>query len=183
MDKELKIFALEYIKLHDDLLKEEKLALGDFVMEASDEQVKFMLMTGEVKDKLTEEDLSFIKEGGDVVLYNPTWGQLGRMFTKGQNYETGIQAGIKGTLLAAAVAAIALKAYKEYLSKAARACKGKKGVDKKNCMSKFKKEAQKTKIANLQKGLTMCPKTKNPQTCKNKLQTKISKEKAKMGAL
>ena len=43
MDKDLKIFALEYVKVHDNLLKEEKLAIGKFVMETSDEQVLYML--------------------------------------------------------------------------------------------------------------------------------------------
>lgn len=62
MDKQLKIFALEYIKKHGNLLKEEKLALGKFVMEASDNQVKFMLATGEVKDKLTKEDTHYLNK-------------------------------------------------------------------------------------------------------------------------
>jgi len=61
MDKNLKIFALKYVKLHNDLLKEEKLAIGEFIMEASDKQVSYMLLTGEVKDKLTKEDINFIK--------------------------------------------------------------------------------------------------------------------------
>lgn len=193
MDKELKIFALEYVKLQDDLFKEEKLAIGKFIMEASDEQVAYMLFTGEVKDKLTKEDLSYLGEQdtsiqeGDVILYNPSWGQLGRMFTKGQTYERGVTTGVGGTLaaaaLVAAVSAIAYKTYKNYFSKAAKACKGKEGLAKKNCIAKFKKDAQKAKLADMQKGISFCAKTKDPESCKHKLQGKINKEKAKMGAL
>ena len=62
MDNQLKIFALEYVKIHDDLLKEEKFAIGQFIMESSDDQVRFMLITGEVKDNLTKEDVNSIKE-------------------------------------------------------------------------------------------------------------------------
>ncbi len=61
MDKTLKIFALKYVKKHD-LLKEEKLAIGKFIVEADDNQVKFLLLTGEVKDSLTEDDQKLVKE-------------------------------------------------------------------------------------------------------------------------
>jgi len=176
MDKQLKIFALEYIKEHDGLLKEERLALGQFVMEASDNQVKFMLFTGEVKDKLSEEDITYIKE-------------LDPMLFPGANpgekiaFGAGFGSGLAVVAYSALIAVAAVKAYKKYISKAGKACKGLLGNEKTNCLNKFKKQAQVAKIKTFQSGLSKCSKTKNPVKCKAKLQSKINKEKAKMGAL
>ena len=171
MDKDLKIFALEYVKIHDDLLKEQKLAIGKFIMEASDDQVKYMLLSGEVKDKLTREDLKFTKE---------SW--------QGQYMSTASQQDLAAGGASAAIwSMIAIKAahvaYKRFLSQAAKACKGMSGLDKTNCMSKFKKKAQAAKVQSLQSGLSKCSKDKNPAKCKAKVQKALNKEKAKMGAL
>jgi len=65
MDKSLKIFALQYVKEHDNLTKEQKLGVAEFIMEGSDEQVKFLLATGEVKDKLTQEDKTLLNKCND----------------------------------------------------------------------------------------------------------------------
>ena len=59
MDKKLKIFALEHIKKHD-LSKGEKIALGEFVMNSDDNLIRFMLATGEVKDELTQKEISYL---------------------------------------------------------------------------------------------------------------------------
>jgi hypothetical protein len=168
MSNQLKIFALEYVKLHDNLLKEQKLAIGQFIMEASDEQVVFMLATGEIKDKLKEQDLSFIEE---IDMKAPV------------EFQAGLGTGLAVAVYSAAIAVGALKAYKRFLSKAARTCKGKSGIEKTNCMNKFKKQAQAAKVQALQGGISKCSKTKDPAKCKVKLQGKINKEKAKMGAL
>jgi hypothetical protein len=176
MDKDLKIFALEYVKLHDRLLKEQKLAIGQFIMEASDDQVSYMLLTGEVKDKLNEKDLLYIKEIDMNVMPGANMDQ-----------KTAFGAGLGSGLAAAAYTAMivvgAVKAYKRFLSKAARSCSGKSGHEKTSCMNKFKKQAQVAKVKALQGGMGKCAKTKDPTSCKSKLQAKINKEKAKMGAL
>ena len=190
MDKDLKIFALEYVKLHDHLLKEQKLAIGQFIMEASDDQVKYMLLSGEVKYGLTEENKmlakSFIEEYSGLDQYHAgqvSGSAMGRM----QGHEAGHSQGVQSTLTAVAIVASVATAsyavYKRFLSKAAKACKGKGGLEKTNCMSKFKKQAQAAKIKELQSGMTKCTKSKDPTSCKAKLQGKINKEKAKMGAL
>jgi len=179
VDKQLKIFALNYVKEHDNLTKEQKLGVAEFIMEASDEQVKFLLTTGEVKDKLTEEDNKLLKkrinEGGfdniiatiiDNLLVSPveTSGVL-----------------ISVSALIAAVGVASMKVYQIILSKAARTCKGKSGNEKISCFNKFKRDAQTAKIKALQLAISKCSKTKNPSSCKNKLQSKINKEKSKIG--
>jgi hypothetical protein len=179
MSKELKIFALEYVKLHDNLSKEQKFAIGDFIMEASDDQVNYLLATGEVKDKLTEEDKTLLKEVSDYEAASDTGKYLGQ--------QAGIRAGGLGALatmaVVAAVVVAAMKIHKSFLSKAARSCKGKSGLDKTNCMVKYKKQAQAAKVKTLQSGMSKCAKTKDPSSCKAKLQAKINSEKAKIGAL
>jgi len=184
MDKELKIFALEYVKLHDHLLKEQKLAIGQFIMEASDDQVKYMLVSGEVKDKLTEEDKNLFEAmiGGSSDSANSGVGAVQKL----ANYLS--QHGVKskhlvGAALAGLIISYSYWVYKDYLSKAARACKDKRGKEKAICMKEFKKKAQAAKIQALQAGMSKCAKTKDPTSCKSKLQGKINKEKAKMGAL
>lgn len=177
MDKDLKIFALEYVKIHDDLLKEQKLAIGKFIMEASDDQVKYMLLSGEVKDKLTEDDKKLVESDGAI---------LDSM--QSQWMSTSAQQDLAASGASAAIwSMIAIKAahvaYKRFLSQAAKACKGMSGLDKTNCMSKFKKKAQAAKVQSLQSGLSKCSKDKNPAKCKAKVQKALNKEKAKMGAL
>jgi hypothetical protein len=107
---------------------------------------------------------------------------------KSQTFKKGVYAGqtqgamVVGGIAAAALAiTLAAKVYKNYLSKAARACKGKKGLDKQQCMRKAKIEAQKQKVMSLTKAQgTVCKKNKNPEKCVSKLKLKIAKEKIKM---
>jgi Tfp pilus assembly protein PilE len=98
-------------------------------------------------------------------------------------FERGVVGSVQVAVVVAAVAVLAYQAYKRFLSKAARSCKGKSGLDKTNCMVKYKKQAQAAKVKTLQSGMSKCAKTKDPAKCKTQLQGKISKEKAKMGAL
>jgi hypothetical protein len=178
MNNNLKIFALEYVKLHDNLTKEQKLGVGRFIVEANDDQINFLLLTGEVKDKLTKEDKSLIETS-----------DFSSGFDKGfmHGAEAGAVGGIVVTLAATAVLAAAtaagIVAYKRFFSKAARACKDKGGIHKTSCMNKFKRQGQAARIKALQAGMVKCAKTKDPAKCKSKLQGKINKEKAKMGAL
>ena len=68
------------------------------------------------------------------------------------------------------------------MSQAGKECKGKSGVEKTNCLAKFKQKAQAEKIKTMKAAMAKCSKTKDPATCKNKIQLAISKEKSKMGA-
>lgn len=179
MDKELKIFALEYVKLHDRLIKEEKLAIAEFIMNASDEQVIYLLATGEVKNSVTKEEVENLLE---------YFGESGYSFkekvelflSRGLIPDSAKPWAVLG--IAAIAAAAGILAYRKKFSAAAKACASRQGTDKKACINKFKMDAQKAKIAVMQKGLAACGKTKDPAKCKAKLSAKIAKEKAKLGA-
>jgi len=187
MSKELKIFALEYVKLHDHLLKEQKLAIGQFIMEASDDQVKYMLITGEVKDNLTEEDIvltkRLIQEKSPFAAGWESGVEHGEKYGGYKGYNRGVQNALTAVAIVAAVVTASYAIYKRFLSKAAKACKEKGGLEKTNCMVKYKKQAQAARIKELQAGMSRCEKSKDPSTCKLKLQKRINKEKAKMGAM
>jgi len=92
-----------------------------------------------------------------------------------------------GVIGYAALAALILTAgyyvYKNYLSKAARACKGKKGPEKKSCMVKFKRDGIRARIALLDRTKVKCKVTSNPELCVGKINKKVIKLKAKLGEL
>ena len=166
MDNQLKIFALEYVKLHDDLIKEEKLAIGQFIMEASNDQVKFLLATGEVKDKLTTEDSELVES------WDSQWLNTGQ--------QVGIFAsGVQAAVAAALVIKAGTMAYKRFFSQAAKSCTGKSGSEKTDCIQKFKDKAKQAKVKTLRSGLGKCSKSKNPEKCK----AKINKELARTGSM
>lgn len=58
----LKEFTYQYILLHDNLTKDEKLQVGQFVKEASEEQVMALLLSGECKKELREKEGEFVRE-------------------------------------------------------------------------------------------------------------------------
>jgi hypothetical protein len=171
---DIKIFTSFYIDEHDNLSDDEKSQLHQFVIEATMDQMKCLLIEGIMKDKTS------LREGG--------WGAAVSAINNykdpiGASFKAGQASGMQAAAVVALAGALAYKAYKRFLSKAAKACKGKSGVEKTNCMSKFKQDAQKAKIQAMQSALSKCGNTKDPTTCKQKIQAKISKEKAKMGQL
>ena len=168
---EMKLFTYFYIDSHERLTKEEKEVFYNFTQRASQRQVEHLLLTGEmvkeseVLDEYTAGGVTYVSGGASTAqtIFNNT------------NKEVAVAA------LIALVLAASYKVYRDYLSKAAKACKGKQGADKRNCMSEFKKKARKAKVMAMQKNISKCSRTKNPSECKRKLQAKIAMEKAKMG--
>ena len=174
MDKELKIFALEYIKLHDGLIAEEKLALGEFVMEASDEQVKFMLFTGEVKDNLTEEDLESIKEVSFSVTPSSAWNPSSiDVHLRNIGSE---EFNIAALAAVALIARLGYKVYKDRFGKYGKQCSHLKHghPERKKCERAAKSKALQAQVSALKKTMTkICPKSKDPDKCKTGTEKKI----------
>jgi hypothetical protein len=86
-------------------------------------------------------------------------------------------------VLVAAATAAAHRAYKIYLSKAGRACAGTKGTEKRECLVKFRKAGYQAKMNSYLKAKGDCAKSKNPEACKRRLDSKIKKVKYKIGTL
>jgi len=84
---------------------------------------------------------------------------------------------VGGAAMAALVGYAAMKTYKNFFSKAAKSCAGQ--ADKKLCMNKFKKQAIMKQAADMQRGVGVCAKVKNPEKCKAGIGKKIAGLKAK----
>lgn len=197
---DIKLFAGYYVYFQENLSNSDKITFFNFIKESTDNQVSHLLMTGKM---LSEEMLQEVFPKGVVAYsgwfkdmqnvvqsfsgYNSgeAWQALTRMVMKtGEaSYKAGKTQGmitVAGIAAAALAVTLAAKVYKNYLSKAARACKGKKGPEKQQCMRKAKMNARKEKITSLTKAQGICSKTKNPGQCVAKLKLKIAKEKAKI---
>jgi hypothetical protein len=88
---------------------------------------------------------------------------------------------VLGGTVAAGLAIMAVsKLGKRFLSQSAKACKGKSGAEKTDCMTKFKNDAIQKQIELLSQSKGACSQTKNPGECTKKLDGKIADLKGKM---
>lgn len=92
----LKEFAYQYITLHDNLTRDEKLYVGNFVKEASDEQVMALLLSGECREKLAEGEGKYVKllfeasPAADIITKGSEFiGKVGKAGITGQSPSTG----------------------------------------------------------------------------------------------
>lgn len=168
---ELKEFTFYYILEHDNLTKAEKLQLGEFVKEANEDQVNYLLLTGRPCGGKAAKD--FAEKNPELV---------SEVYQARDIEAAGVAGMLTATLLAYTGYALGT-IWKQYLSKAARECKGFTGLEKKSCMVKFKKQAVKKQLTAVSSGKSKCAKTKDPVVCKRKLDLKIRKLKAKLGEL
>jgi len=91
-----------------------------------------------------------------------------------------IAIGIGVALLVGSAVAVGIVAYKKFFSQAAKACKGRSGNDKENCINSFKSKAAEHYISAIQNKKKDCKETKNPKQCIQKMDSKINKLKAKI---
>ena len=168
---DLKEFAIFYVNEHDRLSKEEKQLFYNFIKEASDDQVTYLLTTGKMKNTLTESDRNLVSEFGIEK------GWTGPVFDFGQ-LPLGAAA-VGASVVAALIARSAYRLYKDKLSKIGKQCSHfKHGSKERNeCELKAKNKAKEIEIAALKKLSNMCVKSKNPSECKEKIMKKIAKIK------
>jgi hypothetical protein len=109
--------------------------------------------------------------------------EAGKQAGKIVGKKAGMVQGLATAAIAALIITISYRFYKRFLSKAARVCRGKKFSEKTSCMNRYRIEAMKGQMLQLQKGFKICSKTKNPKKCKYKITKKIRRLKVKLGAL
>ena len=198
----LKYFALTYIDLQENLDQTDKNYLGSFIDMASESEIENLLATGEAI--LSEAgdggfmagslDIGGERVGGIIDLQHlqrvidnaiKKKGSTSWESGYGAGHGTGIEKGAVGGLAAATVAALIItvsyRIYKRFLSKAARACKNLGGEAKTSCMNKYKMQSKRTHIAQLQKGRSICSKSKKPGKCTASIDKKIRKLKVQLG--
>jgi len=89
--------------------------------------------------------------------------------------------GLGAAAVAALVGFLGYKIYKNYFSQAAKACKG--APDKKACMAKVRAGAISKAAATINSQKANCKKSADPAKCAAKLDAKLAKMRAKVGAL
>jgi flagellar biosynthesis/type III secretory pathway protein FliH len=205
---DIKYLALTYINLQDNLTIQEKNNLAKFVVEATEDKVIELLVEGEILNEAG--GLAVVGSKNLVIGSTPYSGimsidqlqtavnsalkrsqevgrQRGWQTGEEAGYETGMQTGATGAFAAAAIAALVItvsyKVYKRFLSKAARACKNLAGDAKTSCMNKYKRESLKAQVTELQKGRSICSKSKDPGKCTLKIDKKLHNIKVKLGAV
>lgn len=87
---------------------------------------------------------------------------------------------VGGLMMAGILGYAAHKTYKNFFSKAAKACQGKTGTEKSQCMVNYRKSAIKLQIKDLMASSSACSKSKDPAKCKTKIKQKIDKLKLKL---
>jgi hypothetical protein len=210
---DIKYFASHYVSFKDNITENNKVILVKWIMEASDAEIKSLLIRGDYifhQESVEEFDkiIWFLNENFAIgVGDSKFWAGIvdvqklksaiekaaeiakekGYAGGKEAGREIGREAGMVQGLATAAVAALVItvsyKAYKRFLSKASRACRGKKFAEKTSCMNKYKRDAMKKRLMDLNTGMSSCSKTKNPSKCKAKIINKARKLKAKLGTL
>lgn len=164
MDKRLRIIA-GAIVTESKLSKEAKVQLLNFIQkEASDIQIKALLLDGKILPKIdeqTEEIINdrFISRESDLVIAAGGAAMVG--------------------LIVAGIASEINKIRKRILTKAGRACKSYTGDMHSKCVNKFKKESLGKELQLLQRGKEACKKSKDPKKCIASLDKKIIKTKKK----
>lgn len=74
-------------------------------------------------------------------------------------------------------------AYNKIFSKAQKACSGMPQADKSMCLRKFKLQAYTNQLRTLRSSMSKCKDTKNPNDCKDKMNTKIKAIQFKINML
>jgi len=75
---------------------------------------------------------------------------------------------------------LASKAYKTFMDKAEKTCRDYTGPQKTDCLKRFRAQAVKAQMAQLQKGKSMCGKDRNPEKCRARLDDKLAKLNVKL---
>ena len=89
-------------------------------------------------------------------------------------------AGVAAAALASLIAYAGYQVYKRHFSKAAKACAGKEGPAKTQCIAGFKKQATSAQAQTLMKASAACAKSKDPQKCKAAVRAKVEKARSRM---
>jgi hypothetical protein len=177
---DLKYFALTYINLQDNLTEQEKNKLAKFVVESTEDQIKFLLSKGCMTNKKSElNEVEGINVGGlkGATFLGSDSGFLN--ITLGPNALTALAA-VGGITAAALLITAAAKVYNRFISVAGRKCQDYKGgISRELCLVTVKTEAVKKQMEQLSKVKSACSKSKDPKKCSSKIESRLAKLKLK----
>lgn len=85
--------------------------------------------------------------------------------------------------IVAATTAAAYAVYKRYMTAGSRACSGRSGMERRDCLRAYRKKALQARITALQQQRVRCDNTRNPQKCKSQIDMEIKKIRYKISTL
>jgi len=168
---DLKLFSASYASIHESVSIEDKKIIFNFIKEANEEQLHYLLTAGQMVKKESEK-LNEIGMSG-------AFGKTIITLSKG---ESQIAAGVA----AAALIYLAIKASKKLADSTDPAeCKQyKSGSEaRKKCLRMYKANNVKRQIQMIKSKMSLCNNSRNPEKCKFKLKNKIRSLEVKVKAL
>jgi len=85
--------------------------------------------------------------------------------------------------IVAAITASAYAVYKRYMTAGSRACRGRSGMERRDCLRGYRKKALQARITALQQQRTRCDNSRNPEKCKSGIDMEIKKVRYKISTL
>ncbi len=180
MDIDLKLLTLEYIKQQDNLPIEDKVSLGKFVMESSDNQVLTLLSTGKMVNEAYMGNLG--GPGGLTITQalNSLNVTLGPKAIEVGQYAVGGAAVIGALMMFGAIVKLASSFYDDVIHKYKRKCSDYHGGKARElCIAEVTSKGLKLQIQKLQGAKKYCSKSKDPKRCGVKVNEKIQTIKFK----
>ena len=195
---DLKLFALFYIKEDEWLTDKEKVKLMEFVEVSNDEQVLYLLATGQLQlDESVTMPLvakavdaiqggiaakalySASKAGGQVYM---TKRYLSKSIPKEKPWgQTSLN--LTGTAMSALATALALKMNKKYIAKMDKKCSNEKGLAKKTCHNKIRRDGIRAEIVSLTSMKVRCRKAKDTDICIRNIDKRIKELQNRMDSI
>ena len=171
---ELKKDTLAYILIQNNLTKEEKIQLGEYVVKSNENQLLYLLKNGNIMT----EAASVTYVGG---LDGLTLVKAGKVL--------GVSIGVKAQAIIASLGALALtvvvaaalkRIYVDYIDKHGKKCRDYgRGKAHELCIKTVKNQAITQQINKAKEYQKYCSKNKNPVKCRSKIDEKIKKLKRK----
>jgi hypothetical protein len=159
--EDLKLFALFYIKEDETLSKKEKIKLMNYVEGTSDEDLLFFLATGQFSsDKFYKIQEMPTASGIATAISISDARDLAEEKTLSSSTFR-----LTGAAVSALAFSVAHKINKKYMQETKRQCDSEKGIAKKTCYNKIRRDAIRVEMVSLNSSKTKCQKTKNPETC------------------
>jgi hypothetical protein len=158
---DLKLFALYYIKEHE-ISDKDKLKLMGFVENANDEEILFLLATGQ----MPSESNFVVKEidGQAYRLEKVDFETISKTMANFQAFNPAITA---------MALSISMKVGKEQMKKLASKCENEKGAAKTTCHKMIRRDAIRAEIRALSSMKTKCHKAKSSETCIKNIDKRI----------
>lgn len=85
--------------------------------------------------------------------------------------------------IVAAITAASYAVYKRYMTAGSRACSGRSGMERRDCLRAYRKKALQARITALQQQRTRCDSSRNPVKCKSQIDMEIKKVRYKISTL